>query len=749
MKVKTKLFVFALILSLIFSIATVTAQENITFDQSESQTVSIQSDNVLNSKSVTEDETLSSQTDKLTLNQNRTVTGTDFSSIQNTIDEASDGDTIFLNAKNYIGSEPIKVNKQLTIIGSPNLNDNSHSILDSRGQSRIMEITANNVIIKGITFINAYSPPVQKYNERRDFWYVEITNGGAISIDGVNCTINDCNFINNSASNNGGAIFINGPASNSNINNCNFIKNHAIDAGCVFSKARDVKITNSNFTYNTGDSSAAIEAWGDNFILINGLFENNRVDFDGGAIRYSGFNCSIINSTFINNSANRDGGSIIGSGSNATLYGNIIGGSYTLRDGGAIYISAGGVVIKNNKFNFNNAERNGDNILIRGNNNYILNNKFCDSKDSSMGIYEQNPGSTIIENNEYGCGIYEIEINESVIGFAGTTIQIPVSVYDFVDDPASGTVTLNGYGDYRLVKGKATFIITLPSTPTVFNTFVIYEDSVKSISIEAIANDSITGIMQNQDDDKIMVNLAIGAAGTVIVNIDGINYFAEVKNGTAIVEPAGLVNGQYVAIILYSGDDKYSNQWTIAPITIKHSPVYKITGNKDITVPYTGNAVYKVLITRDDKAVGAGESVTVNFNGKNTVVKTDSNGYATLNLDTDAKINTYVIKTNYKSVSIVNKVKITQIIKASDKKVKKSAKVTKIKITLNNGKALGGKKLTVKFNGKKYNMKTNSKGIALWKVKKSMVKKLKVGKKVKYTVTYGKDSLTKQITIKK
>lgn len=749
MKVKTKLFVFALILSLIFSIATVTAQENITFDQSESQTVSIQSDNVLNSKSVTEDETLSSQTDKPTLNQNRTVTGTDFSSIQNTIDEASDGDTIFLNAKNYIGSEPIKVNKQLTIIGSPNLNDNSHSILDSRGQSRIMEITANNVIIKGITFINAYSPPVQKYDRLRDFWYVEITNGGAISIDGVNCTINDCNFINNSASNNGGAIFINGPASNSNINNCNFIKNHAIDAGCVFSKARDVKITNSNFTYNTGDSSAAIEAWGDNFILINGLFENNRVDFDGGAIRYSGFNCSIINSTFINNSANRDGGSIIGSGSNATLYGNIIGGSYTLRDGGAIYISAGGVVIKNNKFNFNNAERNGDNILIRGNNNYILNNKFCDSKDSSMGIYEQNPGSTIIENNEYGCGIYEIEINESVIGFAGTTIQIPVSVYDFVDDPAPGTVTLNGYGDYRLVKGKAMFIITLPSTPTVFNTFVIYEDSVKSISIEAIANDSITGIMQNQDDDKIMVNLAIGAAGTVIVNIDGINYFAEVKNGTAIVEPAGLVNGQYVAIILYSGDDKYSNQWTIAPITIKHSPVYKITGNKDITVPYTGNAVYKVLITRDGKAVGAGERVTVNFNGKNTVVKTDSNGYATLNLDTDAKINTYVIKTTYNGVSVVNKVKITQIIKASDKKVKKSAKVTKIKITLNNGKALGGKKLTVKFNGKKYSVKTNSKGIALWKVKKSMVKKLKVGKKVKYTVTYGKDSLTKQLTIKK
>jgi hypothetical protein len=34
-------------------------------------------------------------------------------------------------------------------------------------------------------------------------------------------------------------------------------------------------------------------------------------------------------------------------------------------------------------------------------------------------------------------------------------------------------------------------------------------------------------------------------------------------------------------------------------------------------------------------------------------------------------------------------------------------------------------------------------------VKKSMVKKLKVGKKYKYKVTYGKDVVTKKLTIKK
>ncbi len=64
-----------------------------------------------------------------------------------------------------------------------------------------------------------------------------------------------------------------------------------------------------------------------------------------------------------------------------------------------------------------------------------------------------------------------------------------------------------------------------------------------------------------------------------------------------------------------------------------------------------------------------------------------------------------------------------------------------------NGKYLKAKKLKIKFNKKTYKVKTNKKGVATWKVKKSMLKKLKVGKKYKYTVTYGKDVVTKKLTI--
>ena len=143
--------------------------------------------------------------------------------------------------------------------------------------------------------------------------------------------------------------------------------------------------------------------------------------------------------------------------------------------------------------------------------------------------------------------------------------------------------------------------------------------------------------------------------------------------------------------------------------------------------------------------------MVIAFNGESTVVKTDAQGYATLELDSNMKPGTYDIRATCSGITVSNKVKVTQIIKASDKNVKKSSKLTKIKIGLDkvDGKYLNGKKLTVKFNGKKYTVKTNKNGVAIWKVKKSMLKKLKVGKKVKYTVTYGKDVLTKKLTIKK
>jgi predicted outer membrane repeat protein len=83
-------------------------------------------------------------------------------------------------------------------------------------------------------------------------------------------------------------------------------------------------------------------------------------------------------------------------------------------------------------------------------------------------------------------------------------------------------------------------------------------------------------------------------------------------------------------------------------------------------------------------------------------------------------------------------------------KIKKSAKKLVLRATLKKGSTpLKNKKVTFKFNGKKYKAKTNKKGVAKYTIKKKILKKLKVGKKVKYQVSYGKLTVKKVAKVKK
>ena len=261
-------------------------------------------------------------------------------------------------------------------------------------------------------------------------------------------------------------------------------------------------------------------------------------------------------------------------------------------------------------------------------------------------------------------------------------------------------------------------------------------------------------VPENVKTPEFSVKLPNDATGKLTVSINGKNYTGSLVNGSATINIPDLSDGDYNVIITYSGDNKYPASTKNTTVTIKtvKDPVYKIINNKDITMLYTAKTPYKVLITKDGKPVGAGETVTITYNGKTYSIKTDNNGYAILKLpDTTPKKDKYAITATYKGVTVKNMVKVNSIIQASNKNVKKSKKVTKVLVSLKkvNGKYINAKKLKIKFEGKTYTVKTNKKGVATWNVKKSMLKKLKVGKKYNYVVTYGKDTVTKKLTIKK
>ena len=244
------------------------------------------------------------------------------------------------------------------------------------------------------------------------------------------------------------------------------------------------------------------------------------------------------------------------------------------------------------------------------------------------------------------------------------------------------------------------------------------------------------------------INLPSDATGNLTVTVDGKDtYTKNLVNGSATINVADLSQGDHSIVVSYSGDAKYEG---ISKNTTFHVPVVKLSENKDISMLYTSGSPYSVLVTSDGKVV-AGVKVTFKFNGKTYTSQTDAKGYATLKLpNVKPKNAKYTITATYKGVTVENKVKVNSIIKAKNKKVKKSKEVTKVKVSLKkvNNKYLKNKKIKINFRGKTFKVKTNKKGVATWKVKKSMLKKLKVGKKYKYKVTYG-NTVTKKLTIKK
>lgn len=175
----------------------------------------------------------------------------------------------------------------------------------------------------------------------------------------------------------------------------------------------------------------------------------------------------------------------------------------------------------------------------------------------------------------------------------------------------------------------------------------------------------------------------------------------------------------------------------------------KLVGGADVSMYYSDSKTYCIKIWGDyGKVVGAGETVTFKIGSKTYSVKTDKNGYAKIKLTQTP--GTYTIKATYHGVSVTNKIKVKQVLTLKKVKVRKYARKLVISATLKKGKkAIKGKKITFKFKGKKYTAKTNRYGIAKITIKKSVLKKLKVSRKITYTATYLKATVKKTVKVKR
>lgn len=245
--------------------------------------------------------------------------------------------------------------------------------------------------------------------------------------------------------------------------------------------------------------------------------------------------------------------------------------------------------------------------------------------------------------------------------------------------------------------------------------------------------------------------------GTVSSFINGERYRSVdlTPQGKADIIFGNLTSGDnYLRFEFVDTTGRYYYSDTILVKVINKTDV-KIDPNLRITVKSVHKSEKPVIEIRTDAQLTG--KVTVKIGTKTYVINV-VNGKGTKTIPS-LKVGSYTAKAIFAGNDMFNSseksvtFKVTKdVIKLTLKKVKvkKSAKKLKITATLKiNGKKVKGKKLTFKFNKKTYKAKTNKKGLAKITITKKVLKKLKVGKKVKYQVSYSGKTVKRTVKIKR
>lgn len=281
----------------------------------------------------------------------------------------------------------------------------------------------------------------------------------------------------------------------------------------------------------------------------------------------------------------------------------------------------------------------------------------------------------------------------------------------------------------------------------------------------------------NDEDAYAFTFTNVSSNLKVIVEIDG-NKSAEIdgsdlgfdnEKGVYYLKSGkltGLTDGSHLITVSVSSG-KETIKLASSNIIVDLEENFNLNLTVNVADIEEGNAA-NVVITTNSTFTGNG---TVQVADKNYTVKVEK-GKGTI-LISGLSAGTYTATAFFKSNGIFNDAvksttfKVTvkpaapakkeAVIKLTLKnvKVKKSAKKLVLSATLKiNGKAAKkGTKLVFKFKNKKFKAKVGKKGVAKYTIKAKMLKKLlkkvKVGKKVKYQVTYGGKTVSRTVKVKK
>ena len=612
--------------------------------------------------------------------------------IQTAIDNAEDGGEIDLGENqvyNVADGKIFNITKKVTIKGNNVIIKASGASQGGSGALFIANVAGTG--FDGITFINTDGH--KSYGQQ--------VSGYAIQLAIENGLVNNCAFIDWSSGVYGkGAAFC-------NITNSYF-------------NGSSEKVTNGG-TKEYG--TKAINLMGSHDITVTGCTFEGQV-LDGISIASNSGNNIMTDNTFIDN-------------------------CYAIYFGGA---STQGCVIANNTFiRCGYCEDADGNVIFKdlpvistqkAANGYIIADNTIEATEGSIFIKAES-GNTA---HGYPSSIGDIKITGNTLTITeGANPESITFVYLFSNQGALNPYAPIDISGNNIAEGVTPVTVWYADWGSVDEPVIPAADKVAtSINIKDVSTSTKKITIELVD-----VNGEVQAGKEISYSING----GETK--TAETDADGLltidVTEDGVVALAFAGDDKLKATETsinFAATAVKTNPT--ITASA-MTATAKVAKYYSITLKDSTGKALVGEQVTFYFNGQTKTVKTDENGIAKLSINVATK-GTYPITVSYlgndknNAVVAVKNIKINvQKTKAVFKKATlKVKKAKKVKFTLKDasGKAIKGKKITIKVNGKTFSAKTNAKGVATISVK--------VAKKGTFTATakFAGDNTYKAITKK-
>ena len=290
------------------------------------------------------------------------ITGNDVytageSSFSNLTDEIENtGTSLDLNHDYTFNNETD--NKNGIVIGKDNfvLNGNGRTI-DGKNQSRIFNITANNVTLSNLILTGGNAE-----------------KGGAIYATG-SLTLNNVTFTNNYAKIEGGAVGFYGNVILT-CNNSDFIDNYAEAGSAIFVQKGVLNLYNADLSSKIFNMYSQVAVLANSIVYIeNATFSNSNSSYSP-ALYLRSSKTSIINSKFIN------------------LRGNITSGAIGVRMGGDLYV-------KNCEFINTSSSKNAGAIFAYGGVVTIIDTVFKDTSSGFGGAFLQLSGNLFLNNTKF------------------------------------------------------------------------------------------------------------------------------------------------------------------------------------------------------------------------------------------------------------------------------------------------------------------------------------------------------------